>query len=330
MINTNLLSSDINNLKIAQINIRSLVSMAKREEFRLFLKKYKPDIVLISETHLKPKHKINFDGYKFYRSDRLDSSCGGTAICILENILSAYIKTPESIQSIESCSIRIDLEHSAIILSAIYRKPTKKINCVDLTTLINIDKNAIFILAGDFNAHSPLWGSNKMCPNGREINEWFDDNKHSLKMKTIFPRDPSCSVSETGSYIDFAIMSDSINITNSDSDGRLPSEQIFSDHSVIFMNVKCDKIKKIEPMKIKNFKKTNWNGLNNYIDMKLSELNIPLFNNMNANAINDVCEKIESIFMNSIEKFVPEIKIRVDQVELSTKSLSSLKEKKNS
>lgn len=62
---------EIKSLKIAQVNIHSIVSHSKREEFRAFLKKYKPHIVLLSETHLKNRHKVSFEGYKFYRHDRI-------------------------------------------------------------------------------------------------------------------------------------------------------------------------------------------------------------------------------------------------------------------
>lgn len=67
MASDDLTVNEIKYLKIYQVNIRSLISHAKREEFRSFLKKNKPHIVLISETHLKNKHKVNFDGYRNYR-----------------------------------------------------------------------------------------------------------------------------------------------------------------------------------------------------------------------------------------------------------------------
>lgn len=94
--------NEIKCLEIAQLNIRSIVSHAKREEFRVFLNKYKPHIVLLSETHLKSIHKISFEGYKFYRCDRLNANHGGTAICVLETIKSSQVKIPESIHSIEN------------------------------------------------------------------------------------------------------------------------------------------------------------------------------------------------------------------------------------
>lgn len=147
-------------------------------------------------------------------------------------------------------------------------------------------------------------------------------------MKIKSPKDPSCSASENGSFIDFAILSDNITVTNCDINDKLPSKEIFSDHSVIFIEITCDKIKLIEPIKIKNFKKTKWNKLNSFIDGKISDLKIPLYNNMSACQINNICLEIENIFKNAISLHVPEIKIQPQQVELSTKSLNLIREKK--
>lgn len=182
---------EIKSLKIAQINIRSIVSHAKREEFRLFLRKNKPHIVMISETHLKSKHKVNFDGYKFYRCDRENASHGGVAICMLESIKSSQIIINESVQSIESCSVQIETLNGPIVFSAIYRKPSINIKCDNLSVIINSNKNAKFVIAGDFNAHCATWGSKKICTNGRMINEWYNKNKPKYNIKIVSPAKPS-------------------------------------------------------------------------------------------------------------------------------------------
>lgn len=99
--------ADITTLNTAIINIHSLVSMAKRVEFGNFLKTFKPHIVLISETHLKNKHKVNFDGYKIFRNDRVNAGCGDTAICVSDKINCEHINKPTQILSLETCSVKI-------------------------------------------------------------------------------------------------------------------------------------------------------------------------------------------------------------------------------
>lgn len=75
-------------------------------------------------------------------------------------------------------------------------------------------------------------------------------------MKIASSVKPSYSTS-TSSFKDFAIMSDDSKTLNCDINGKLLSTEIFSDHSVIFMHINCDRIQMIEPNSIKNFKKTN-------------------------------------------------------------------------
>lgn len=256
-------------LKVAQININSLVSVKKRTEFEFFLKEYKPHIVLISETHLSSKHRVNFNGYKMYREDRFNGSGGGTAICICDDIDCEFIPKPKDIESLESCSVKVNLENNRqIVFSAIYRRPIIKIKCDDLSRLLKINNKSDFMIAGDFNAHNPLWGSDKVCTNGRLINEWFDENKNTFKAIIKSPKNPTCSSNKKGTFIDFVIISENLRIANADINGNIPSAEIFSDHSVIFTDICCDKIKKCEPMKIKISKKPT--GINS-MDLLIKE-----------------------------------------------------------
>lgn len=165
-----------------------------------------------------------------------------------------------------------------------------------------MDKKTEFIIGGDFNAHSPLWGSSNTCTNGRLIRNWYDQNKDKLKINIKSSKNPTCSVSSNGSFIDFAIISDSSNVINCDTENKLPSRNIFSDYAVIFLDVSCEPVKLIDRTKIKVFKKTNWNKFNEFIDNKLIELKIPLNRNMNTQSVDDVCNSIENILKNTCPK----------------------------
>lgn len=61
-----------------------------------------------------------------------------------------------------------------------------------------------------------------------------------------------------------------------DTNEKLPSNEIFADHSVIFMQIACDKILMNKPISIKDFKKADWINFNNYIDEKINDLNIQM------------------------------------------------------
>ena len=51
----------------------------KLQEFKEFLARFKVDVALISETHLKPCHRANIANYSSYRNDRLTGRGGGMA-----------------------------------------------------------------------------------------------------------------------------------------------------------------------------------------------------------------------------------------------------------
>lgn len=172
---------------VIQINVNSIQSIAKRTNFNQFLKTMKPHIVLVSETKTNNKHKVSFDNYKIFRNDRIKNSGGGTAICFKENIVCDYIPTPDTIKTIECCLIRLKLQNSQnIIVGSIYKPPSEKINGKqtaikinpqELNAILNIDKNAQYIIGGEFNSHHSEWNSERNCSNGNAIINWFQTNK---------------------------------------------------------------------------------------------------------------------------------------------------------
>lgn len=73
-------------LKIITINVNSIISNNKRQILNSFLNDHKPDIVLITETKLKPIYKLSFKNYKLIRADRLNKPGGGCAILIKKKL----------------------------------------------------------------------------------------------------------------------------------------------------------------------------------------------------------------------------------------------------
>lgn len=170
-------------LKFIQVNINSLVSRVKRHELAEFISKHKPHIIMLSETHLKTQHIVNIDGYKLFRVDRTESKCGGVAIAIVDWIECEYVDLKSVKCSLECCAIRVKMNNNQnLYVCAIYRKPSTKIETSDLNSIFDIEKEAKFIVGGDFNAKSPYWGGTTWCTNGREIYEWLDTNSSKYKI----------------------------------------------------------------------------------------------------------------------------------------------------
>lgn len=265
-------------IKIIQVNVNSLVSLAKRHEFSTFLKTHKPDIVLVCETKLNNKHKIGFEGYKFYRNDR-ESSGGGTAICVHEKIKSEYLSTPTNITSIECCSVKVIIkDNKKLIISSIYKPPKNKFNIDELTSLVNLDKNANHVIAGDFNAHHFKWGSDYCCTNGLIIYDWYECNRNALDIKLISSENPTCYRTVKGSHIDFGFIIGSGIIVDNENIDKLNSVP-FSDHAATIFEI-CAEPMKIEPVVVKNYSKANWNQIKNYVETQTDNLKIPTNTNL--------------------------------------------------
>ncbi|GFT16615.1 RNA-directed DNA polymerase from mobile element jockey [Trichonephila clavipes] len=76
----------MNGLSLCSWNANGLLS--KISEFRLFVEKYDPDILLIQETRLRPTLTININNYTCYRNGRITNgpARGGTLIFIKSSI----------------------------------------------------------------------------------------------------------------------------------------------------------------------------------------------------------------------------------------------------
>lgn len=326
--------TNMNELKVIQLNINSLVSKNKRTEFNLFLKKYKPQIVMLSETKLNKKHKLFFDGYKTLRNDRNTNKGGGTAIIHQNNIDCEYITTPNSITSFECCLAKLKLKTGKnIILASIYKPPTEvinkknvliKIKASELSNILSIDKNAHYIIGGDFNSKHTAWNNTSNCTHGKNIFEWIESIKHQHNVQIYTSKNPTCKRSLEGSHIDFGFISTPL--TNSTSKLKLPSE-IISDHAAIFLNILVEPQTK-ESHIMKNYKNAKWSQMKSFVTNELDKLNVPSTRNITKYEIDTITTKMSEIYNEAIDRYIPNIKIQTNPISLSNQTLKLLKEKK--
>lgn len=182
--------SSNNNLKIFAINVNSLINIQRRLNLMEFINTHKPDIILLSETKLSEKHKINFENYDIVRKDRPNSKrSGGTAIIIDTKIKYQHLNTniENNNSGIEYTTIKIKMlnNHNLIIIS-IY---CTSCNHTITESFFQTEWEAIFqkfdlknpnnyyIIAGDFNACHTKWGNRTNNIRGTKLNEWMDSNE---------------------------------------------------------------------------------------------------------------------------------------------------------
>ncbi|KOC63578.1 RNA-directed DNA polymerase from mobile element jockey [Habropoda laboriosa] len=174
----------INQLKILQINVNSIITNERRATLLDYLSKQKPDIALLSETKLNPNHKINFKDYIILRSNRPHAKQGGGTGILIRKDFSFKPIQPNSIKSnkcLETTIIEINLQNNykLYIIAAYATCNYKKEFIPELKHLfeelhLNNTKN-FYLLAGDLNAKHQTWGNTNINKRGISLHKWHTD-----------------------------------------------------------------------------------------------------------------------------------------------------------
>lgn len=222
----------MNQLKIIQHNIHSLTN-TKKILLENYSKKEKIDIIMLSETWFKEDKTPKLPNFNCTYKNRQDGY-GGVAIFVNKNVQYEEFKL-FNLEVIEAIAIKtIQLNKNMVIIS-IYIPPNANQKSVKEELLILMDQiNKIkedTILAGDFNAHNQIWGDNKTCRRGKDLEEVVEaTNLINLN------NDESTLVtkSDINSVIDLTFISNSM---MANTDWRITNENLGSDHRLIQMEV---------------------------------------------------------------------------------------------
>ncbi|GFU05293.1 CCHC-type domain-containing protein [Trichonephila clavipes] len=128
---------------------------------------YSPVCVALQETFLKSCHTTKIRRYDCVRKDTEGSSVSGSA-CIFTSldVPSSALPLHTSLQAV---AVRIH-STSLITVCCLYLPRNAVIHQQDLNNLVD-QLPAPFVILGDFNGHSTLWGSVKMNPRSRQIEQ---------------------------------------------------------------------------------------------------------------------------------------------------------------
>lgn len=152
---------------ILQWNARSLI--ANGQEFKSFLNgvEYKPDIICVEETWLKPSTDFVFQGYVCIRGDRERGNGGGCATFVRQGISYREIG-----KDLEYVVVEVWVGDESLIVVNFYN-PCQRLELEALEAIKGLDRRRV-IWCGDFNAHSTLWGGEKTERNGLIVEEVMD------------------------------------------------------------------------------------------------------------------------------------------------------------
>ena len=152
---------------ILQWNIRGL--RPNYTELDLLLKNLDPAVVCLQETKLSQNQNDysikRFSSYHFINQN-CQIACGGTSIFIRNTILHRQIILNTNLQAI---AIRATLQ-KPITICSLYLPPHFNPTLKDLKNLIH-QLPTPFLLVGDFNAHSPLWGGTSTNTKGKLLED---------------------------------------------------------------------------------------------------------------------------------------------------------------
>ena len=162
------------NMAVLQWNIRGLRS--NQAELSLLLASHAPHVVCLQETKLSsPQYKIkNYTTYNQIYTDNQIAS-GGNSILIKNQTLHRQIQLHSTLQAV---AVRITL-HRPITICSVYIPPNYPLALKELVHLRN-QLPPPFIILGDFNAHSPLWGNKPTDQKGKIIEDFLSKTNTSI------------------------------------------------------------------------------------------------------------------------------------------------------
>jgi exonuclease III len=105
-------------IKVVAFNANGITR--QRYELSKQLQTLRIDVVLLSETHLKPRERSSIRKYHTYRNDCHPGAKGGTAVAVKKGVPRSYVDLPPLI-SIEATGVCIPIGNKEIVLAAVYR-----------------------------------------------------------------------------------------------------------------------------------------------------------------------------------------------------------------
>ncbi len=124
-------------LKLAHLNIRSLRNTAHFLQLKELVRTNRIDVLTISETWLNTtvtNKKLEIDGYKLHRLDRLYKKGGGVCAYVRKNIKSSVIKELTLISDTSFHQLWINLQYKktkSLLACVCYRPPDCPLDCFE-------------------------------------------------------------------------------------------------------------------------------------------------------------------------------------------------------
>ncbi|MCG7877158.1 MAG: reverse transcriptase domain-containing protein [Candidatus Thiodiazotropha endolucinida] len=242
---------------ILQWNCRGL--KANFNELLILTTLFSPNVICLQETFLKTTDNISFKDYSMYNHIITDNqkASGGTSILVKSNVPHRKIDINTNLQAV---AVNVTLSKTITICS-IYLPPHYNFSKQELENLIN-QLPRPYILLGDFNSHSKLWGCTDTNNKGEIIENFIAENDLCL----FNDKQPTYLHSPTRKYfaLDLSICSPNIYL---DYDWSVVDDLHGSDHFPIVIEEIESTHEDRHPRW--NLSKANWENFNQLCNEKL-------------------------------------------------------------
>lgn len=310
-------------LKCIFVNLNSIVSRHRRHYFQNFLEEHKPEIVLIAEHKLSQRHNFELKDYTIYRQDRLNSTGGGTAVCLKKSIKGERVYI--NMTGIEYTAVKVTgTSGKSITFVSLYLRPSDRLLQSDLNCLVRYMQSDELIVGSDLNSKHHSWGGNSINRNGRTLYEWLLTCP-ILEIKRT--AEPTRVTTSTESYIDLFLVTPGLCVQNEIT--GLRTLECNSDHMAVELILENEELELADRVKLFNFNTIKVRKLNEILDQELCEHKLPVDRIVNLEEIDQCVEKIEDAFHiameESIKKYEP---VRGSLAKLPAEILHFIREKK--
>lgn len=305
-----MMDMNITPIKILQWNSRSIYSNLPDIKHKIATDNL--DIIIISETWLKPEDKIKFTGYNLIRKDRNDGR-GGVAIIIKNSIPHKSILVDHHIQKLEVTGVETMINNKKTSILSVYCPPGHRIKHEEWDALVSpMLRSTHVILAGDVNCHHRQWGCTMEDLQGKEFLKCIHENNLVLLNNGDNTMQPSPY--RQMQPVDVTVVSPQLALDITWEVGR---DAMGSDHFPIIINItRYGTSIQNRPIQSKiNIKKIKWEQYKEEITTKLT----------NYNPIYDTIQRYEQF-----EKIIIESALKASGVDKDRVIDQTLRETNNS
>lgn len=269
----------------------------KQEELKLIIKELHPLIILIQESHLKPSDKLNIKNYKSCRCDFTENlrASGGVLTLIHENILADEINLASNLQLV---TIKIQSNIlPQITICNLYIPEHFNLKTEDLDQILDQIRPP-YIIAGDFNAHHPIWGSLNISRRGNIIEQFVLRNPNVTLLNDGHPTHITLANGNL-SAIDLTFSSSCI---ATKLNWEVHDDLNFSDHFPIKTSLNISQNQEYSQDRvIWNVKRANWPNF---------EKELKIYNEIATPNIDQMISEFYRLINDAAEKSIPKTQLK--------------------